>query len=155
MAEGRIKPFQGTGQAAVFRTRDVEALAATLATERQAAADAAAAEAAAPPVVAPRKREGGVRRDPVKKVGTRLSQDVRWGEITDEDIAGWFDALDKRSYGAIRYAARQAVTRLNQILDLTGGRGTTLADMAIQDSGKAPTVRDVLGTSGGRGGDDE
>lgn len=155
MAAGRIKPFQGTGQAAVFRTRDVEALAATLATERQAQAEAAAAEAATPPVVVPRKREGALRRDPVKKVGTRLSQDMRWGEITDEDLAGWFDALDKRSYGAIRYAARQAVTRLNQILDLTGGRGTTLADMAIQDSGKAPSVRDVLGASGGRAADDE
>jgi hypothetical protein len=154
--EGRIKPFQGSGQAAVFRTRDIEALAATLATERQAAADAAAADAAsAPAVVAPRKRDGGLRRDPVKKVGTRLSQDMRWGEITEEDLAGWFDALDKRSYGAIRYAARQALTRLNQILDLTGGRGTTLADMAVQDSGRAPTVRDVLGSTGGRAADDE
>src|SRR4051812_5424432 len=88
--EGRIKPFQGTGQAAVFRTRDVEVLAATLAAERQTAAEAAEAAAAeeaaaAPtPVVVPRKREGGLRRDPVKKVGTRLSQDMRWGEITDE-----------------------------------------------------------------------
>src|SRR4051794_32889029 len=82
--EGRLKPFQGTGQAAVFRTRDVETLATTLSAERQAAAEASAAAAAAlPPVVVPRKREGGLRRDPVKKVGTRLSQDMRWSEITE------------------------------------------------------------------------
>jgi hypothetical protein len=158
VTEGRIKPFQGTGQAAVFRTRDVEALATTLGQERQAAADAAAAEAAAPPsppVVVPRKREGALRRDPVKKVGTRLSQDMRWAEISDEDLAGWFDALDRRSYGAVRHAARQAITRLNQILDLTGGRGTTLADQAVQDSGKVPTVRDILATAGGGGRADE
>jgi hypothetical protein len=155
---GRIKPYQGSGQAAVFRTRDVEALVATVGQERQAAADAAAAEAAAaPPSVVPRKREGALRRDPVKKVGTRLSQDMRWAEITDEDLAGWFDALDRRSYGAVRHAARQAITRLNAILDLTGGRGTTLADQAVQDSGKAPTVRDILATAGGGGnrGDEE
>ena len=152
VSAGRIKPFQGTGQAAVFRTRDVEALAATLGQERQAAAETAAAAAAvAPPVVVPRKREGGLRRDPVKKVGTRLSQDMRWAEITDADLAGWFDALDRRSYGAVRHAARQALTRLNQILDLTGGRGTTLADQAVQDSGKPPTVRDILATAGGGG----
>ncbi len=159
---GRIKPFQGTGQGAVFRTRDVEALVAILGQERQAAAEAVAAEAAAapqatPPAVMPRKREGALRRDPVKKVGTRLSQDMRWAEISDEDLAGWFDALDRRSYGAVRHAARQAITRLNAILDLTGGRGTTLADQAVQDSGKPPTVRDILATAGGGGprGDEE
>ncbi len=159
VGEGRIKPYQGSGQAAVFRSRDVEALAATLGQERQAAteaaAEAAAAAPAAPTVIVPRKREGGLRRDPVKKVGTRLSQDMRWGEITDADLAGWFDALDRRSYGAVRHAARQAITRLSQILDLTGGRGTTLADMAVQDSGKTPTVRDILATAGGGSRTDE
>lgn len=151
VSEGRLKPFQGTGQTAIFRTRDVEVLAAALGQERQATAAAAEATAATTPVVVPRKREGGLRRDPVKKVGTRLSQDMRWAEISDADLAGWFDALDRRSYGAVRHAARQALTRLNQILDLTGGRGTTLADQAVQDSGKAPTVRDILATASGGG----
>ena len=85
----------------------------------------------------------------MKRVGTRLSQDMRWAEISDEDLAGWFDALDRRSYGAIRHAARTALVRLNQILDLTGGRGTTLADQAVTDSGQPVTVRDILATSGG------
>jgi hypothetical protein len=152
VAEGRIKPFQGTGQAAVFRARDVEALAGTLRTERQATAEAEAAAAAAPPapVIAPRKRENVLRRDPVKRVGTRLSQDMRWGEITDADLAAWADALDRRSYGAVRHAARTALARLNQILEMTGGRGTTLADQAVADSGKPVTVRDILATGGGR-----
>ena len=150
---GRLKPFQGAGQSAVFRTRDVAALAAALAAERQAA-DAAAP---APPVeaaVVPRKREQALRRDPVKKVGTRLSQDMRWGEITDADLAAWLDALDRRSYGAVRFAARQAITHLTQVLDLTGGRGTTLADQAVADRGRAPTVRDILNATGATTGEE-
>src|SRR5215203_4439655 len=41
-----------------------------------------------------RRRTDSIRRDPVKKVGTRLTQDVRWSEITDADLAAWFDGLD-------------------------------------------------------------
>ena len=62
VATGRIKPFQGTGQAAVFRARDVEALAATLRAERQATADAAAAEAAAAPRPGGHAAQTGGRR---------------------------------------------------------------------------------------------
>lgn len=149
--EGALKPFQGTGQAAVFRTRDVEALitrrgveAAAAAPSRPdpvAAADSAALEAAA------RRRTETIRRDPVKKVGTRLTQDMRWGEITDADLAAWFDALDRRSYPIVRHAARQALARLNDILALTGGAGETAADRDLAASGRAVTAQDLRAPS--------
>src|SRR5262245_53257777 len=104
---GRLKPYSGSGQSAVFRTRDVEALLAELGREA-AAPPPAPAKATAPEAsrveTAGRRRTESIRRDPVKKVGTRLTQDVRWGEITDADLAAWFDALDRRSYPAIRHA---------------------------------------------------
>src|SRR5438309_1952846 len=92
-AEGRIRPFSGSGQQSVFRASDVERLAAELAVdaagraaEREAAASSEATEGA----------EGGRvrRRDPVKLVGTRISMDSRWAEISEMDIAAWLDALE-------------------------------------------------------------
>ncbi len=152
--EGRLKPYSGAGQAAVFRTRDVEALREQLGVEAAAPLpEPAFARAAETPSVeeAGRRRTETIRRDPVKKVGTRLTQDVRWGEISDEDLAAWFDALDERSYAIVRHAARQALQRLTRILELTGGAQPTAADRALTASGRVVTARDVLGTRGTAG----
>jgi hypothetical protein len=143
---GRLKPFTGTGQSAVFRTRDVQELLAELGREaakppptRAPAGDAVAA--------AGRRRTDSIRRDPVKKVGTRLSQDMRWGEITEADLAAWFDALDRRSYPAVRHAARQALARHTRVLELTGGAGETAGDRDLVASGRTVSPKELL--SGG------
>lgn len=150
---GRLKPYHGAGQAAVFRTRDVQTLLAELGVEAAAAVPtvtrgAAATTPAAPDAVAQagRRRTDTIRRDPVKKVGTRLTQDVRWAEISDADLAAWFDALDTRSYPAVRHAARQALLRLTRILDLTGGPGETLGDQALTASGHTVSAKEILNT---------
>lgn len=147
---GRLRPYSGAGQSAVFRTRDVEALLAELGREAAAAlpAPARAAPSAGSPIeTAGRRRTESIRRDPVKKVGTRLTQDVRWGEITDADLAAWFDALDQRSYPAVRHAARQALTRLTRILELTGGPGETPGDRALTASGRPVSPKELLAGS--------
>jgi hypothetical protein len=148
---GRLKPYSGAGQSAVFRSRDVEALLAELG--REAAAALPVPAKAAPPEeraveTAGRRRTETIRRDPVKKVGTRLTQDVRWGEITEADLVAWFDALDGRSYPTVRHAARQALARLTRILELTGGVNETPADRALTASGRQIGPRDLLATSG-------
>lgn len=147
MSQGRLKPFDGAGQSAVFRTRDIETLLAELRAERSQAS-AAGAQAGPEPVsleVAPRKRLESVRRDPVKKVGTRLSQDVRWTEISDDDLDAWFDAQDRRSYAAVRHAARGALRRLTRIMQLTGGLDITAEDRVLAESGAKVNARDLLG----------
>jgi|GEM_PF-1463491 len=146
---GQLKPYSGTGQAAVFRTRDVEACLAQLGQAAAAALPAPRAPAAAPaPNVeeAGRRRTDSIRRDPVKKVGTRLTQDVRWAEIGEADLMAWFDGLDKRSYPAVRHAARQALLRLNRIMELTGGAIETQGDRDLVTSGRPVTPKELLAT---------
>jgi hypothetical protein len=108
--EGRIRPFSGKGQQSVFRTGDVEQLVA----EVGAAAAQVAAEAEQPG-----SEEGAPtrsrRRDPVKLIGTRLSQTSRWAEITDQDISTWIDALDPVQYDRVRKVVDIAMDRLQKV----------------------------------------
>ena len=146
---GQLKPYSGSGQGAVFRTREVEELVAQLGREAAAAPPAPTrgpAAAESPVETAGRRRTETIRRDPVKKVGTRLTQDVRWAEITDEDLAAWFDGLDTRSYPAVRHAARQALRRLTRVLELTGGVGETAGDRDRAASGRPVTAKEILAT---------
>ncbi|MEA2573425.1 MAG: hypothetical protein QOH93_723 [Chloroflexia bacterium] len=108
--EGRIRPFSGKGQQGVFRAADVEKLVAEVgAAAAQVAAQAQQedGEAAGPT----RAR----RRDPVKLIGTRLSQTSRWAEITDSDIATWIDALEPVQFDRVRKVVDIAMDRLQRV----------------------------------------
>src|SRR5437868_5717453 len=93
VAEGRIKPFSGSGQSSVFRATDVDRLAEQLrlSTMPPEAAISSEEPAAPPETASPTRRRP---RDPVKLVGTRLSMDSRWAEISQADIAAWLDATE-------------------------------------------------------------
>jgi hypothetical protein len=114
--QGRINPFSGKGQQSVFRRADVERLAG----EARATAEAEAAEAATAEATgdAETPAEGGRRRrrDPIKLMGTRLSMDSRWAEMSDQDIATWLDALEPVQYDRIRKVANIAIERLQRVL---------------------------------------
>jgi hypothetical protein len=116
--EGRIRPFSGKGQQSVFRRADVERLAATVRADAAAVADAQAASAAAGEEAAAEAGEGRRRRkrDPIKLMGTRLSMDSRWAEMTDQDIATWLDALEPVQYDRVRKVANIAIERLERVL---------------------------------------
>ena len=108
--EGRIRPFSGKGQQSVFRTGDVERLVAEVgAAVAQVAAEAEQSE---PEGEAPTRAR---RRDPVKLIGTRLSQTSRWAEITDSDISTWIDALDPVQYDRVRKVVDIAIDRLQKV----------------------------------------
>src|SRR5574338_550776 len=102
--EGRISPFSGKGQQSVFRRTDVEALATELRANAEAEAAAAATASEETAETAPEGAERGRRRrrDPIKLMGTRLSMDSRWAEMSDQDIATWLDALEPVQYDRIR-----------------------------------------------------
>ncbi len=132
--EGRIRPVTGTGQQSVFRTSDVERLARELGLAASTpestppvsvapAAPATEAEAhgQTPPAEERTVRPRTARRDPVRLVGARLSQDARWAEITDADISAWLDALEPVQYERVRRVANIAIERLQRLLDMMAG----------------------------------
>lgn len=113
--EGRIRPFSGKGQQSVFRAGDVDRLAAELGRQQAAEAVAAIADGEIEPTAtAPTGRVR--RRDPVKLIGTRLSMDSRWAEITDADIATWVDATEPVQFERVRKVAAITIERLNKVL---------------------------------------
>lgn len=131
VGEGKIRPFSGSGQQSVFRSADVEKLAQELgiapstsaqpasepapATAQAGAAGDAQSEPRSVPATARPKR-----RDPIKLIGTRLSMDSRWAEITDEDIATWLDAIEPVQYDRVRKVATLAIERLERVMAMMG-----------------------------------
>jgi hypothetical protein len=124
VGEGKIRPFSGSGQQSVFRAADVEKLAQELgipapgsAAPTQEIIQASAQEASGttvPSTIRPK------RRDPVKLIGTRLSMDSRWAEISDEDIATWLDAIEPVQYDRVRKVATLTIERLQRVMAMMG-----------------------------------
>jgi hypothetical protein len=120
--EGRIKPFSGSGQQSIFRSSDVDKLASELDIRKDNALDqlptAQEAVEADQEAGAPVRTR---RRDPIKLIGTRISMDSRWAEITDDDLAVWLDALEHVQYERVRKVANIAIERLQHVLAMMQG----------------------------------
>ena len=56
------------------------------------------------------------RRDAIKLMGTRLSMDSRWAEITEKDILTWLDALEPVQFERVRKVATLAIDSLQRLL---------------------------------------
>src|SRR3954471_15333362 len=117
--EGRIKPFSGKGQQSVFRAADVESLAQTLAAPpleiepEEIQIDPSQVPLGSTSHAEARRTK---RRDAIKLMGTRLSMDSRWAEMSDNDIATWLDALEPVQFDRIRRVANLAIERLQRVL---------------------------------------
>ena len=119
--EGRIRPFSGKGQQSVFRATDVDKLASELKASSQAEAVAtaiAASDASQEVGVTPAPDVRTRRRDAIKLMGTRLSMDSRWAEMSDKDIATWLDALEEVQFERVRKVAGIAIERLQRVLQM-------------------------------------
>jgi hypothetical protein len=132
VAEGKIRPFSGSGQQSVFRTADVEKLAQVLGLPATASSNpvqeqphAATEEVQSVNTVVPTTARPK-RRDPVKLIGTRLSMDSRWAEITDEDIATWLDAIEPVQYDRVRKVATLTIERLQRLMAMVDDMETGL-----------------------------
>jgi len=117
--EGRIRPFSGKGQQSVFRSADVDKLAQDLAAPAPVSepepAQPEPAEALPGPTSQAETRRAK-RRDAIKLMGTRLSMDSRWAEMTDKDIATWLDALEPVQFERVRKVVNIAIERLQRVL---------------------------------------
>ncbi|MBF6613197.1 MAG: helix-turn-helix domain-containing protein [Chloroflexi bacterium] len=121
--EGRIKPFSGKGQQSVFRTSDVERFVEELRAEtsagerhRQEVGESSSPQQSAAPGQQEATRTR--RRDAIKLMGTRLSMDSRWAEMSDKDIATWLDALEPVQYERVQKVAKIAIERLERVLEM-------------------------------------
>ncbi len=117
VAEGRIRPFSGGGQQSVFRASDVEKLAEQLgpsAADQSPDMPPDVASAAPETASATRTR----RRDAIKLVGTRISMDSRWAEISEKDILTWLDALEPVQFERVRNVSTLAIDSLQLLLTM-------------------------------------
>ena len=117
--EGRIRPFSGKGQQSVFRATDVEKLARASPRHRlrRAGRTYRRQSLTGPSRFYPEAETRRTRRrDAIKLMGTRLSMDSRWAEMTDQDIATWLDALEPVQFDRVRKVANLAIERLQRVL---------------------------------------
>lgn len=146
--EGRVKPFSGKGQQAVFRAAEIDRLAEAMRPAVDAGVEGVEVgdpdvddqQAEAAQQGRPRKR-----RDPIKLIGTRISMDSRWAEITDEDFLTWLDALEPVQYERVRKVAALTMERLNKMLDFMDKQQISRSKLlAVPD-----TTRDQTGEGHG------
>jgi hypothetical protein len=118
--EGRIKPFHGKGQQSIFRAGDVQRLAQEVGAAAQAgqASAEAAPEAKPDGAATPMEAKRTKRRDAIKLMGTRLSMDSRWAEMSDQDITTWLDALEPVQFERIHKVTAIAIERLQRVQEM-------------------------------------
>jgi hypothetical protein len=107
--EKRLRAYGGVGKDAFFKASEVEALYAELhpATE--------APEEEKPPE---EKKAGPPRHDPAMRVHLRLQADLKWFDISDDDIAAWFRELRPDGYQRQRSNILEVMRKLQRIVDL-------------------------------------
>lgn len=115
--EKRLRAYGGVGKDAFFKAGEVEALYAEL----------HPAPAAAEPEEAPaeEKKAGPPRHDPAMRVHLRLQADLKWFDISDDDIAAWFRELRPDGYQRQRGNIQEVMRKLQHIVDLIDANSAT------------------------------
>jgi hypothetical protein len=142
--EGRIRPFSGKGQQSVFRASDVERLAQELKPARIELEAGTAEIAPAEDEAAPGERRRPRRRDPIKLIGTRLSMDARWAEISNQDISTWLDALEPVQFERVRKVSTLAIERLQRVLAMMDSFEQKSGLASSKQPADEPTTRPPL-----------
>jgi hypothetical protein len=108
---GRLKAYPGVGKGSFFRTSDLEKLAAELHPPQPA--EEVEEEPAAEPI-APKRAQ----HDPAYKVQLRLQADLKWYDLTDDDLRLWVRELHPEAYGRYRGNITTVIGRLERLLAL-------------------------------------
>lgn len=103
VADGRLKAFRGVGKGDFFRVVDLDALYTEIHGAPVASADEE--EAAAEDGLPKRKVF-----DPAYKVHMRLQADLKWLDLTDDDLRAWVREMTPDGYAR----QRQNLTRLTE-----------------------------------------
>lgn len=115
---GRLKAYPGVGKGSFFKLGDLLKLAdelrpATATPEQTGAAGDAASDPAAAPAAAKRPQH-----DPAYKVHLRLTADLKWYDLTDEELRAWVRELHPDAYARQRTNISAVVTKLQRLMAL-------------------------------------
>ena len=99
-----FRAFGGKPGNPFLRTEDVEKLAAELQPE--------------PDNVSALDPKAIHRNDPVRKLKLRMQQDAKWPEIDKTAMRAWAGELDLVSFNRMRQTAREAIERLQAVLEV-------------------------------------
>lgn len=132
---GKLRAYPGVGKGNFFRMSDLEKLAAEL---RPAAPVAPRPAPSGTPItlggLVPARKE----HDPAMKVHLRLQADLKWFDITEEDLAAWVREMHPAAYEKNRGNLTRIVERLEHLRDLI--------DAAAASWKNAPTSDGEAGT---------
>jgi hypothetical protein len=107
--DGRLRAYPGVGKGNFYRVRDLDALYAEL-FGGEAGAVEANEEAPAP--------GKGRPFDPSYKVHVRLQADLKWYDLTDDDLRAWVREMHEDGYPRQRTNITRVIARLNRLVEL-------------------------------------
>jgi hypothetical protein len=108
--EKRLRAFPGVGKGNFFRVADLDRIYAELHPADLAHDDA---PPATPEGIAARKQH-----DPAYRVHLRLQADLKWFDITDDDLAAWVRELHPDGYARQRANITRWLAKLGHLRDL-------------------------------------
>lgn len=114
--EKRLRAYGGVGKDAFFKAGEVDALYAEL----HPATDA--------PETEETPAEAKKRHDPAMRVHLRLQADLKWFDISDDDIAAWFRELRPDGYQRQRSNIVEVMRKLQRMVDLIDGTSAASED---------------------------
>ncbi len=123
---GSLKAVSATGEHThFFRTADVEKLRDTLPKPQS---NQTASDNLAP-------SQGKKQRPPAMKVHIRLQADLKWFDVTDDDMLAWFQQLSPNAYDQNIKNLRAHIARMQKIINLIEeGEKQLSADVSAEKS---------------------
>lgn len=110
--DGRLRAYPGVGKGHFFKAGDLDALARELhpPTPEAPSSDEAGNVSATTP-----KRP---QHDPAYKVHLRLTADLKWYDLTDDDLRAWVRELRPDAYERQRANIAAVIARLERLREL-------------------------------------
>ena len=110
--EKRLRAYPGVGKGHFFKAGDLDTLAREL---HPPAAEPTLGEPVAPTTAAAPKRP---QHDPAYKVHLRLTADLKWYDLSDDDLRTWVRELHPEGYERQRTNINSVIARLQRLLVL-------------------------------------
>ena len=143
--EQRLKAYPGVGKGAFYRVSEVEALAHEL---RGAAEEAAESDETTPAeAAAPAKAK---LFDPSYKVHVRLLADLKWYDLSDDDLRAWVREMTSDGYTRQRANITMVIERLQRLVTLMDEAVAGWQELKPTQPPSAPPASPTEGASDAR-----
>lgn len=137
VGEGRLRAYRGVGKGHFFKMADLAALAAAL--HPSAAEASATGEEHDEAESVPAEGSGPTRRqhDPAYKVHLRLVADLKWYDLSDDDLQTWVRELHPEGYPRQRTNITKVIARLERLLALMDDAATGWRNLPPEGAAKS------------------